>query len=152
MRLLAIASSIVIWDNRLGASKGLTKRVRWSKLNPHLWLARNCTALPAVDISNLFRSHTLYHQSCDAPTDQVNWLEATFRKIFQDIFSSFEFGSELDPKNTGLLGVVECDHNYGLAFNLDESGLNFMREQWRWRKRVGSIDYVPETSAMPENI
>ena len=111
------------------------------------WLG-NCTALQAVDISNLFRSHTLYHQSCDAPTEQVNWLEATFRKIFQDIFSSFEFGSELDPKNTGLLGVVECNHNYGLAFNLDESRLNFMREQWRWRKRVGSIDYVPETSAM----
>ena len=74
-------------------------------------------------------------------------LPATLRKVFQEIFSSFEFGSELEPQNIGLLRLVECDHIYGLAFyltrgNLWESRPNFTRGQWRGRKRVGNINYV----------
>ena len=74
----------------------------------------------------------------------IDHLPTTFRKIFQDIFSSFEFGSKLDPQNIGLLGGVVCDHIYRLAFNLCnlwESTLEFMRKLYRGRKRVGSINY-----------
>ena len=72
-------------------------------------------------------------------------LPATFRKIFQHIFSCFEFGSEIDPQNTGLLRVVECDHIFGLAFNLGnlrESRAKFTRGQWRGRERVRNINYI----------
>ena len=71
-------------------------------------------------------------------------LPATFRKIFQDIFSSFEFGLEFDSQDISLLGGVVCNHIYRLAFNLCnlwESTLKFMRKLYRGRKRVGSINY-----------
>ena len=86
-----------------------------------------------VRISNFFRLYVCLKQSCDALLQHMRIdLPATFRKIFQDIFSSFEFGSELDPKNARLLGIVVGDHIYGLAFNLGnlwESRPKFNRGQ-----------------------
>ena len=68
-------------------------------------------------------------------------LQATFGIIFQHIFRSFKFGSEVDPQNIGLLGVVECELVHGLALrNLWESRLNFMRQHWRGRNRVGGVN------------
>ena len=61
------------------------------------------------------------------------FLPTTFRKVFQNIFSSFKFASKLDPQYTGLLGIIVFDHIYGPAFNLInlwESGLEFMRGKW----------------------
>ena len=123
-----------------------------SLLLPYV-IRENCAALILIESCPLFlisfihtNLSTLLTKSCDRHFHKdicVFYLPATFRKILQGIFSSFEFGSKLDPQNTGLLGIVVCGHIDRIAFNLVnlwESTLNFLREHWRWRKRVGSIN------------
>ena len=93
-----------------------------------------------VRISNCFRSYL--HFSNFVTPFYSTWeliYQPHFENLPRYIFSCFEFVSELNLQNTGLLGIAVGDLNdiYGLAFNLGnlwESRPKLKSGQWRGAK------------------